>query len=302
LPDALNAFYLAHSNDINLLGINALLALSLYLTLACGLFSLANAAFLGVGAYAAALLTIHLQWPFPLVILAGGIAAALVSLPLGLPVLRLRGIFLAIATIGFGEAVRIFFVNWSYAGGALGLVGIPPLTVWWYVYVALAVALFVVWRIRRSPLGYAFEATRLDETAAQTMGINTAALQLAAFAGGAFICGIAGGLQAHLFLIVDPRDYGYERAVEILSYAVIGGLASPFGSVLGAALITLLPEALRSLTNLGISPGAVRQFAGGVILLAVIVYLPGGLVTVFERPAEQVARAWRGRFALKSSP
>ncbi len=302
MPDFIDAFYLAHSNDINLLGINALLALSLYLTLACGLFTLANAAFLGVGAYTAALITIHLQLPFPLVIVAGGLAAALISLPLGLPVLRLRGIFLAIATIGFGEAIRIFFVNWSYTGGALGLAGIPPLTVWWYVYAVLAVALFIVWRIRRSPFGYAFEATRLDETAAQTMGINTAALQLAAFVGGAFICGIAGGLQAHLFLIVDPRDYGYERAVEILSYAVIGGLASPLGSVLGASLITLLPEALRSLTSLGISPGAVRQFAGGVVLLAVIVYLPGGIIAIVERPSERLARAWRGRFALQGRP
>jgi branched-chain amino acid transport system permease protein len=300
IVSALNAFYLAHSSDINLFGINALLALSLYLTLACGLFTLANAAFLGVGAYAAALLTIHLQWPFPFVILAGGVAAALVSLPLGLPVLRLRGIFLAIATIGFGEAIRIFFVNWSYAGGALGLVGIPPLTAWWYVYVILAATLFIIWRLRRSPIRYAFEAARLDETAAQTMGINTAALQLAAFVAGAFICGIAGGLQAHLFLIVDPRDYGYERAVEILSYTVIGGLASPVGPVLGAGLITLLPEALRSLTSLGISPGAVRQFAGGVILLAVIVFLPGGLATAFERPPEWLAPRLGGRVKLKS--
>jgi branched-chain amino acid transport system permease protein len=298
--DALNAFYLAHSSDINLFGINALLALSIYLTLACGLFTLANAAFLGVGAYAAALLTLHLQWPFPLVILAGGLAAALVSLPLGLPVIRLRGIFLAIATIGFGEVIRIFFVNWSYAGGALGLVGVPPLTEWWYVYLILLVTLYLIWRLRASPIGYAFEAIRLDETAAQTIGINTAALKQVAFVGGAFIAGVAGGLQAHLFLIVDPRDYGYQRAVEILSYAVIGGLASPAGPVLGAGLITLLPEILRNLSSLGISPGAVRQFAGGLILLLVIIYLPGGLITIFERPRERLAFGPRRRAALKS--
>jgi branched-chain amino acid transport system permease protein len=279
---ALSELYQSYSNVINLFGINALLALSIYLTLACGLFTLANAAFLGVGAYTAALLTIHQHLPFPLAILAGAVAAALIALPLGLPVLRLRGVFLAIATIGFGEALRIFFVNWSYAGGALGLVGVPPLTTSWEVYLLLLVLLFVFWRIKGSRLGYAMEAIREDETSAQTMGINTVYYKLLTFCMGAFIAGLAGGLQAHLFLIVDPRDFGYQRAVDILSYAVIGGLSGFLGPVLGAGLVTLLPEFLRSLTRFGISPGAVRQFLGGLVLLLVILYLPGGLITLPE--------------------
>jgi branched-chain amino acid transport system permease protein len=282
--DALGDLIQSYSNVINLLGINALLALSIYITLACGLFTLANAAFLGVGAYTAALLTLHEHWPFALVVLVGGIVAALISLPLGLPVLRLRGIFLAIATIGFGEALRIFFVNWSFAGGALGLVGVPPLTAWWQVYLLLLLLLFIFWRVRGSRFGYAIEAIREDETSAQTMGINTVYYKLLTFSAGAFIAGVAGGLQAHLFLIVDPRDFGYQRAVDILSYAVVGGLGGFAGPVFGAGLITLLPEFLRSLTSLGISPGAVRQFVSGLVLLLVILYLPGGLVTLFEGP------------------
>lgn len=291
MPDALTDLFQSYSNVINLLGINGLLALSIYLTLACGLFSLANAAFLGVGAYSAALLTIHAHWPFAGAVLAGGVAAGLIALPLGLPVLRLRGVFLAIATIGFGEALRIFFVNWSFAGGALGLVGIPPLTAWWQVYAAMAVVLFVFWRLRGSRFGYAMEAIREDETCAQTIGINTVFYKLLTFTIGAFIAGVAGGLQAHLFLIVDPRDFGYQRAVDILSYAVIGGLGGVVGPVLGAGLITLLPEFLRNLQALHISPGAVRQFISGLVLLLVILYLPGGLVTVVERPRFHRARS-----------
>ena len=284
MTDALAAFYQSYSSTINLLGINALLALSIYLTLACGVFTLANAAFLGVGAYTAALLTMRLQWPFALVILAGGMTAALLSLPLALPLLRLRGIFLAIATIGFGEALRVFFLNWSYAGGALGLVGVPPLTEWWHVYLILAILAYVLWRMRHSSTGYALEAMREDESSAQTMGINTTRYKLLAFMSGALVAGIAGGLQAHLFLIVDPRDYGYQRVVDILAYAVVGGLGSFAGPVLGAGLISLLPDLLRNLRGLGISPGAVRQFVSGLVLLVVILYLPGGLVTLLERP------------------
>ncbi len=284
MPEAFADLFQSYSNVINLIGINGLLALSIYLTLACGLFSLANAAFLGVGAYTAALLTLRVQWPFAGAVLAGGVAAALIAVPLGLPVLRLRGVFLAIATIGFGEALRIFFVNWSYAGGALGLVGIPPLTAWWHIYLVLAVVLFVCWRIRETRLGYAMEAIREDETCAQTIGINTVFYKLLTFTVGAFIAGLAGGLQAHLFLIVDPRDFGYQRAVDILSYAVIGGLGGFAGPVLGAGLITVLPEFLRNLQSFRISPGAVRQFVSGLVLLLVILYLPGGLITMFDRP------------------
>lgn len=286
---AISSFYQSYSTDINLIGLDAILALSIYITLACGLLSLANAAFEGIGAYTAALLTLHLHWPLGTVVLAGALTAALVSIPLAIPVLRLRGVFLAISTIGFGEVVRIFFVNWSFAGGALGLVGIPQETNWWQIYLVLALLLFFFWRLRGSRIGFALDAIRQDEVIAQTMGINTAYYKLLAFVLGAFIAGLAGGFEAHLFFIVDPRGYGFARAVEILTYAVVGGMNFFIGPVVGATLITLLPEILRNLSGLGISPGAVRQFVSGVVLLLVIVYLPGGLVTILERPLAWLA-------------
>lgn len=286
---AIAGFYQTYSTDINLIGLDAILALSIYITLACGLLSLANAAFEGIGAYTAALLTLHVHWPLAPVVLAGALVAALVAIPLAFPVLRLRGVFLAIATIGFGEVVRIFFVNWSFAGGALGLVGIPRETAWWQIYLVLSLLLFFFWRLRGSRIGFALEAVRQDEVSAQTMGINPASYKLLAFVAGAFIAGMAGGLEAHLFFIVDPHSYGFERAVEILTYAVVGGMNHFVGPIVGATLITLLPEILRNLSALGISPGAVRQLVSGVVLLLVILYLPGGLITILDRPIDWLA-------------
>jgi branched-chain amino acid transport system permease protein len=289
--DWLASFYDQNSSTINFVGLNAILGLSLYITLSCGLLSLANAAFMGIGAFTAALLTVHRGWPFWAVVPAGGVTAALAAVPLGVPVLRLRGVFLAIATIGFGEVVRLFFVNWDYAGGALGLHGIPQKTDWWQIYLVVVVLLYVYWRLKGSRAGYAMEAIRQDESAARSMGINTTFYKVSAFVAGAFIAGVAGGLQAHLRFIVDPNDYGFARAVDILVYAVVGGMNAFVGPVLGAGLITVLPEALRYLKPWGIEPGPDRQLVSGIVLLGVIVFLPTGLVSLFTmRPSW-----WPGR-------
>ena len=154
------------------LGINAILALSSYVTLAAGQLSLAQAAFMGIGAYTAVLLTVRLHVPFPLAVLAGGLAPALIALPLGIPVLRLRGVFLAIATIGFGEVVRVLLINVPGTGGALGLNGIPNLTRLWHIGLVLGLAVFVFWRLRGSRSGYALDSIRQDETAARAAGLD----------------------------------------------------------------------------------------------------------------------------------
>jgi branched-chain amino acid transport system permease protein len=294
LPAALTDFYAQHSNLVQSAGINAILALSLYLTLAAGMLSLANAAFMAIGAYTAALLTLHAGWPFPLVLGAGGSVAALTALPLGVPVLRLRGVFLAIATIGFGEVVRIFFINWSYAGGALGLNGIPRKTALWQIYLLLAVLLFVLWRLRRSRTGYAMEAIREDEAAAATAGVDVTRYKVGLFVAGAFVAGVAGGLQAHLRYIVDPNDYGFSAAVDILVYAVVGGANLFLGPVLGAFLITALPDSLRGLKPLGVQPGPDRQLVSGAVLLLVVLFLPSGLISVYQWRWQR----WRTRLGL----
>lgn len=175
-------FWSVYSNLVLTLGINALLALSIYLTLSCGLLAMANAAFMGIGAYTSALLTMNAEMPFPVALLGGMLAPAVVAVIIGRPTLRLSGVYLAMATLGFGEVVRVLILNTeSWTGGALGLNGIPQLTEWWHVALAVALTLFVLARLRRSKVGRAFEAIKEDETAAGLMGINVAGTKLLAF-------------------------------------------------------------------------------------------------------------------------
>lgn len=284
---------------INFIGINALLGLSLYMTLSAGLLSLANAGFMAIGAYVSALLTLEQGWPFPVVLLAGALAAAAVAVPLGVPVLRLRGVFLAIATIGFGEVTRIVILNTDVTRGALGLPNIPTRTETWHIYVLAALLLAGYWRLRRSRMGYALEAIKEDEPAARTMGIATTRYKLAAFVIGAFVAGLAGALDAHLVRAITPATYGFGRAVDNLVYAVVGGMDSFWGPVLGAALITSIPELLRSdavrdlsIGGFSITPGADTLIVNGLVLLVVILFLPRGLVSLFRPWARRRPYGW----------
>ena len=154
-------FWAIYSNLVLSLGTNALLALSIWLTLSCGMLAMANAAFMGLGAYTASILTLNYEVPFPLA-LAGGMALpALVAFVMGKPTLRLSGVYLAMATLAFGEVVRIVALNAeSLTGGALGLNGIPQLTEWWHVLLAVVVVVAVLWRLRISRIGRAFEAIK----------------------------------------------------------------------------------------------------------------------------------------------
>src|SRR5207245_9942286 len=178
--------FLAYQSLLAFGGINGLLALSVYATLSCGQLSLANAGFMAIGAYTGALITLHAKGvPVVAVLAASALAPAIVAVPLGLPVLRLRGVFLAIATVGFGEVVRLAFVNWDYTNGAMGLVAIPQRTKLWTIALSVALALFVLGRLRGSRTGYALEAIAEDGTAARTMGIYPTAHQMATLARGA---------------------------------------------------------------------------------------------------------------------
>jgi branched-chain amino acid transport system permease protein len=273
---ALAAFYSAHSALINEIGINALLALSIWVTLFCGQLSLGNMGFMAIAAYTSVLLVMRAHWPFFPAVLFGSACAAIAGLLLGWPVLRLRGVFLAIATIGFGEIVRIFAVNLSITGGAEGIAGIPPLARTPVIYSSLALTAFLLWRLTRSRAGRAFAAIAQDEVAAAGLGIDPTAYKLAAFGIGAFIAGYAGALAAFSSFFISPSDYGFGRAVDMLASAIVGGIGSVGGPILGAALLSLLPETLRFLQNY-------RDVINGLILLLVIVFLPQGLWSIFDR-------------------
>ncbi|AVQ81354.1 MULTISPECIES: branched-chain amino acid ABC transporter permease [Variovorax] len=281
--EAFDNFWSVYSNLVLSLGINGLLALSIWLTLACGMLALANAAFMGIGAYTASILTLNYGAPFPVAIAAGMAAPALVAFIIGKPTLRLSGVYLAMATLAFGEVVRIAILNAeSLTGGALGLNGIPQSTEWWHVALALVLVLLVLWRIRRSKVGRAFEAIKEDETAAGLMGIDVAGHKMLAFVLGGAIAGLAGTLNAHLTFFIGPAEYGFNRAVDILTMAILGGIGSLTGPVLGGTILTLLPETLRGL-------GAFRLVVNGFILVLIVLFLPKGIWD----PAR--IRQWFGR-------
>lgn len=252
------------------IGVYGMLALSIYLTLSCGLLSLANAAFMGIGAYMSAITTLQLQWPFSVALLLGTAMPAAVALVIGIPVLRLSGVYLAMATLGFGEVVRVVLLNLDITGGPLGLNGIPPLTTWWHVLLSLILTTALLQALRRSRIGRAFEAIREDETAARLMGIAADRIKLLAFVLGAAIAGLAGGLNAHYTFTLSPGNFGFESAVDILTMAVLGGIQGLMGPLLGGAILTLMPELLRGLQEF-------RMAANGLILIAVVLFMPQGL-------------------------
>ena len=269
--DWFNNFWSIYSNLVLTLGTNALLALSIYLTLSCGMLAIANAAFMGIGAYTSAILTMNFGLPFPLVLAAGMGAPALIAYVIGKPTLRLSGVYLAMATLAFGEVVRIALLNAeSLTGGALGLNGIPQSTQWWHVLLALTLTLAVLWRLRHSRVGRAFESIKEDETAAGLMGINVASFKMLAFLLGAAIAGLAGALNAHLTFFISPSEYGFDRAVDILTMTILGGISSLTGPVIGAFMLTLLPELLRSFKDF-------RLVVNGFILVLIVLFLPRGI-------------------------
>ena len=282
--DAILDFVRAYSTTMALIGISALLALSVWLTLYAGQLTLGNAAFMGVGAYVSALLGRHLDTPFPLALAIGALAAASLAVPLGAVVFRLRGVYLAIATLAFGEIVRVILLATPITGKGQGLNGIPPKTDLWLIYLSLVVVSYVLWRVQGSTVGRAWAAIREDEIASASQGIAVARYKLAAFVTGALVAGWAGGLSAHITFSIDPSDFGFSKAVQILVFAVVGGIPNVFGPILGAALLTALPEILRPLKDY-------RDIFQGVILLLVIIYLPRGLVSFTDiRRTRRLAR------------
>lgn len=275
-----NQFWITYGSVVQFILINMLLGISIYFTLYTGLLSLANAGFMAIGAYVSAVLTVYTDVPFPVSLLVGALSAALIAWLLGLPVLRLRDVYLAIATLGFGEIVRIIAVSFdkftglTLLGGAQGLSGIPKLTTPWALLAALAVAIYFLIQFHRSRAGRALAAIRRDENAAASMGIDVFRYKMLAFVLGAFVAGLAGGFSAHLTRFVGPNEFGFNQAVNILAYVVLGGVTHWAGALLGAAILTILPEALRVM-------GEYRGTVNGLIMLFAIIYLPGGLVKLF---------------------
>jgi branched-chain amino acid transport system permease protein len=271
MPAWLDDFFWTYQNLVYALGINGLLALSIYVVLAVGQLSLGQAAFMGLGAYSSAIMTLKFKLPFLLVLPASCVVPVAFALLIGGPTLRLSGVYLAIATIGLGEVLRAVYLNIDWLGGALGLSGIPERAGVGSIYGLLAVALVVLWIVGRSHIGRAMEAMRTDETAAEVMGINVARYRLGALLASAVLAGLAGALSAHVSSFIGPNEYSFEPAVTILSFALLGGIGTPIAPVLGAWILTLLPEMLRGLADF-------RLVFNGVIIVIAVLFLPNGIL------------------------
>jgi branched-chain amino acid transport system permease protein len=269
----LAGWYAAHSKLIDQVGLDALLALSLSISLQAGQLALAQAAFMGVAAYVSAILALNAHWPLFPAMLAAALCSTIVAGLLALPVRRLRGIFLAIATIAFGEIVRIVANNLAISGGAEGLSGIPPDATTPWIYGTLAVVALGLWLFSRTKFALAVALVREDENAARGVGVDVGFVRFTTLAIGGGIAGLAGALYAHSNFFITPADFGFGRMEQILVWCVIGGITSPLGAAAGAALLTILPEAIRFLADY-------RDFVNGAILLIVVLFAPRGLAGI----------------------
>ena len=270
---------------------------------------------MSLGAYTSAILTVQYNLPMPLGILAGGVVAMIVGLIIGLPTTRLRGLYLAIATLGFGEVVRVIALNLDITHGALGFSGIPSMAnslsdlagnmgitdalsmdsqtmgslLMCIVLIILTAVIVCFWNaLEHSRIGRAFKAIKADEYAASLSGIHVVYYKMMAFLFSAFFAGVAGALYAHATFFISPTDFTWHKVVDALLYTVFGGSNVLWGSVLGASILTIVPESLRALAEY-------RDIIYGVMLVVLMDFRPDGILTV--QTVKNLAR----RFHRKSA-
>lgn len=280
-------------------GVNVVMAVSLNIINGMtGQFSIGHAGFMAVGAYIAGVVSKALseygiaflpepvsdQVLYAISLLVGAAAAAAFGFLVGLPSLRLKGDYLAIVTLGFGEIIRVVVQNTEVFGKALGLSGVPQRTTLFSCWLLVVLVVVVAWRIRRSTHGRALLAIREDEIAAEAMGVNTTAYKVRAFVVASFFAGLAGGVFAHYQSIVAPSSFTFVKSMEIVVMVVAGGLGSTTGAIVAAVLLTLLPEALRSLflqvSGDGMLAQKVEQIRMpiyGLLLVVIMLVRPQGL-------------------------
>lgn len=258
--------------NLVLVGINIILAVSLNLiTGFTGQFSLGHAAFMSVGAYVSAIATAKFNLPFGSAILIAAVMSALAGIIIGVPTLRLKGDYLAIATLGFGEIVRVIIQNNDYVGGASGFNDIPQYTNWTWLFFMTVITIILIKNFIESKQGRACIAIRDDEIAAESMGINTTFYKVLAFGVGAFFAGIGGALYSGYFYFIKPDAFGFMKSIDILVIVVFGGMGSITGSVVGAIALTIISLLLQGFPEL-------RMVIYSVILFIIMVYRPQGIM------------------------
>jgi branched-chain amino acid transport system permease protein len=282
LPFAMNNIYYLHLANVAMIFIILTVGLNV-LTGYAGQISIGHAAFFGIGAYTSAFLTVRLGMTFWLALPISGLVCAALGFAVGKPTLKLRGAYLAIASIGVGEIARLIFINWSeVTGGAEGFKGIPAPKIgafaldsdfryYWLLGAIVALVFFLASRLVDSEIGRAFRAIREEEVAAEFMGADTAGLKVLAFTVSTFLAGIAGSLMAHLDGYLSPFSFNFTQSVAYLMMVLAGGLGSKWGPVVGVILLVFAREAFRFFDKY-------QLVIYGLLLVLVIVFMPKGIV------------------------
>lgn len=274
--------------NLILIAINIIMAVSLNLINGyTGQFSLGHAGFMAVGAYISAIITVKFHLPFLLAIVVGALASGILGFLIGLPTLRLNGDYLAIATLGLGEIIRITILNIPYVGGASGFMGIPRYTNFAWAFFVCLFTLFFIKNFVNSSHGRACISIRENEIAAEAMGIDTTKYKVIAFTTGAAFAGVAGALFAHYFYIAHPASFTFMMSFNYLTMVVMGGLGSITGSIAGAVILTFVSAALASWPEW-------RMIVYSIVLILLMLYRPQGLFGNVELTSLNIFKRFKG--------
>lgn len=270
--DDLYFFFVIYEHTIATALINAIVALGVYVSFRAGIFNMSAIGFMALGAYTSGIIALDFGTPAVVGVVGGILVALVVGIALVFPVLHLRGHYLAIATLSFGAIVQALALNLDFlTNGPGGLVGVPATVRVWHLLIVLALLLYGAWVVQRSRIGRAWDAIRTDMAASRSIGINVEYYRLAAFLISTAMSALAGGLWAHVNRVVVPFEFGFGQLTVVLVNTLLGGLANPVGPVLGALIVSTMPDWLQQFDRF-------REIIIGLLLVVIVIYLPNGLV------------------------
>ncbi len=283
------------------IGINIIIALSLNLIVGItGQLSMGHAAFMSIGAYASAVSSVALHTPLVVSLLIGCIVSGIIAAIVGYPILRLKGGYFSMCTLGFGEIVKVAFQNIDSLGGARGYTGIPASVNLTFVFFSVVIVFLIVTNLVNSSFGRTLRSVKDNEIATEAMGNKAQNYKMLGFITGSIIVAFAGGLYAHYITYIEPAMFNYSKSTEFLTFIVLGGIGSNTGSIIGSTILTLIPEVLRNISS---ELNELRMFIYGVIIIIMMIFRPQGLLGTNELTIAGIKRfiiKVKSRFAGKN--
>lgn len=281
------------------IGIFMIAALGLNLILGfTGQLTMGHAAFMSIGAYGSAVMTQNFNMPFAVSLVMGTVLSCIMAALIGYPILRLKGDYLAICTLGFGEIVKVIIQNIDYVGGARGMTSIPTKSSLLIIFLCVAGCYALLKNMLHSSKGRAIMSVREDEIAAEAMGINTTKYKMMAFIIGSGMAGLAGGLYAHFNTFIDPVTFNFSKSFELITYVVLGGMGSISGTVLGTSILIFLPESLRGLSDVLKEN---RMLIYAFLLVVMMIFRPDGILGSREITVKGIKTSIKKLLSKKNS-